>query len=127
VRSKFLALSAALVALAALSAPAMAECNSPGFNPGGNFCDGCTYQGYLSTSRDQPCTRPYFTGASVIQLVDHRLVEKARHGVAGLNGNTFAYAPAKSYVGADEFVIEVLYREHDKYGKFHVHWNVSVN
>ena len=119
-----------VIAVLIVPAVARAECISPGFNPSGHFCDGCTYEGSMSLSKDQTCTRVY-TGAGPssqnrVALYDHRLIERARHGIAGLNGNTFAYAPAKGYVGKDEFIIEVLYRQDGKYGKFRVHWNVTV-
>jgi len=126
-KSKFLALFAALAGLAVLPELANAECSAPGFNPSGVFCDGCRYEGYMTLPPDQTCLRPYTgTSANALELVDHRLVERAKHGVAGLNGNTFAYAPAKGYTGKDEFIIEVLYRQFGKYGKYFVHWNVTV-
>ena len=39
--------------------PAHAACVAPGFNPGGNFCNGCKCEGAMSVTRDQVCERPY--------------------------------------------------------------------
>jgi len=107
--------------------PSHAVCVAPGFNPAGNFCNGCKYEGAMSVPRDQVCERPFDSGrANPIEFLGNRVLSKARHGIAGLNGTVFAYAPAKGYVGSDEFAIEVAYRQNGQTGKFIVHWNVTV-
>ncbi len=107
--------------------PAHAACVAPGFNPSGNFCNGCKYEGAMSVARDQVCERPYDSrGSNPIEFLGHGVLDRAKHGVAGLNGTTFAYAPAKGYVGPDEFTIEVAYRQNGQAGKYIVHWNVVV-
>jgi hypothetical protein len=107
--------------------PAHASCVAPGFNPNGQFCNGCKYEGAMSVSHDSACERPYDArGNTPIEFLGHRVVARARHGIAGLNGTTFAYAPAKGYVGPDDFAIEVSYRQAGQPGKFVVHWNVVV-
>jgi hypothetical protein len=107
--------------------PAQAACVAPGFNPTGVMCNGCRYEGSMSVVRDQVCERPYQPNArDPIEIYNHRLINRAKHGIAGLNGTTFAYAPAKGYVGPDEFTIEVDYKRGGQPGKFTVHWNVEV-
>jgi len=129
--SRFVALSAGLALLGVLPAPAVAACSAPGFNPSNKFCDGCSYEAYMTLGHDQVCERPYLANGnpnsnSMLQIHDHRLLQRAKHGVAGLNATTMAYHPDKGYVGPDDFLIEVLYRETGHYGKFKVHWNVTV-
>lgn len=106
-----------------------AECNSPGFNPTTDgFCNGCRYEGSMAVTRDQACERPYRPhprGPSV-EIVSNRVSQRARHGIAGVNANTMAYKPAKGYVGPDEFVVEVAYRQNGQPGKFYVHFAVTV-
>ena len=81
----------------------------------------------MTMSRDETCERPYRPRPEiVIEFLGHRVVQRARHGVAGVNGTTFAYAPSKGYVGRDEFTIEVQYRQRNEVGKFSVHWNAVV-
>ena len=109
---------------------ARAECVAPGFNPSGKFCNGCRYEGTMSTSRDQVCERPYKpradAGMPIVQIIGHRLLQRASHGIAGISGIAMAYAPAKGFVGKDEFTVEVDYRQGNESGKFTVHWNVNV-
>jgi hypothetical protein len=112
-----------------LLAPAFAnaDCVSPGFNPSGMFCNGCTYEGAMMLNRDQPCERPYMpAGPNPMQVLGNRVVQRAKHGIAGANGNTFAYAPSRGYVGSDEFIVEVSYRQGTEQGKFRVHWSITV-
>ena len=106
-----------------------AECISPGFNPSGSFCNGCTYEGLMTMARDQTCERPYHPRnerQAIVQILSNRIVQRAKHGIAGANANTFAYAPSKGYVGKEEFKVEVTYREGQEVRKFFVHWNVVV-
>jgi len=119
----------ALAAAALLSTAAHAECVAPGFNPAGNFCNGCRYEGNMSMSRDQPCERPYTQGGGMtvaMELRGHRIVQRARHGIAGVSGIAMAYAPDKGFVGRDDFTVEVDFRQGTVTGKFYVHWNVVV-
>jgi hypothetical protein len=104
-----------------------AECLAPGFNPSGQFCNGCRYQATMTTSRDQVCERPYRpNGTPTVQILGHRVIQRAKHGVGGINGLTMAYAPGKGFVGKDEFTVQVDYRQGPDMGKFTVHWNVTV-
>jgi hypothetical protein len=121
--------SAAAAAWLLSAATAHAECVAPGFNPSGNFCDGCRYEGNMGTSRDQPCERPYNQGVNMriaLELRGHRIVQRAKHGIAGVSGIAMAYIPAKGYVGKDEFTVEVDFRQGTASGKFYVHWTVTV-
>ena len=102
-----------------------ATCISPGFNPSNNFCNGCRYEAQMIVTRNEACHRPYRAPAPIEQT-DHRVVKRALHGIAGLNGNTFAYMPNKDFVGKDDFLIEVLFRQNQHYVRFFVHWNVTV-
>ena len=110
-------------------ASAYANCISPGFNPGvPHFCNGCRYEGTMSMARGETCDRVYRpSNGMVVQFLSHRLVQRAKHGIAGLNGTTFAYQPAKEFSGKDDFAIEVNYRDGNDSGKFTVHWNVDVH
>ena|SRR5436309_3490982 len=126
-----LRLTVALVGASLLPVTAVrAECVAPGFNPSEKFCNGCRYEGTMSTSRDQVCERPYrpraLSGIPVVQITGHRVIQRATHGVAGISGIAMAYAPGKGFVGKDEFAVEVDYRQGNDSGKFTVHWNVTV-
>ena len=115
------------IACGLVPAWAAAECISPGFNPGGRFCDDCTYEGSMMLSHDQVCERPYNPSSNnPIEIMGNRIVRRAAHGIAGVNANTFAYSPNKGFVGRDEFLVEVRYRQGGRSGKFFVHWNVTV-
>jgi hypothetical protein len=109
---------------------AHAECIAPPFANTPNMCNGCKYEASMSVSRDETCERPpRFSRPErmiAMELFDYRVVQRAKHGVAGVNGNTIAYAPSKGYVGRDEFTVEVRYRQQNEVGKFLVHWNVVV-
>ena len=105
------------------------ECNSPGFNPSPNgFCNGCRYEGSMVVTRDTACERPYrpYATGRLVQIVGNRVVQRARHGIAGASGNTFAYKPENGYVGPDDFMVEVAYRQENQSGKFFVHFTVTV-
>ena len=81
----------------------------------------------MGTSRDEPCERPYDQqGRAVLELLGHRIVQRAKHGVAGVSGLGMAYSPAKGYVGKDEFTVEVDFRQASETGKFYVHYNVTI-
>jgi len=109
------------------SARAIAECTSPGFNPGGDFCNNCRYEATLTVGQDQACERPYRpNGPSHATITGNRVVQRAKHGVAGVNGNVFAYQPSKGYAGSDDFTVEVSYRQRNESGKFFVHFSVVV-
>jgi hypothetical protein len=108
--------------------PALAECTSPGFNPGGDFCNNCRYEAVLTVGRDQACERPYRpNGPAHAAILGNRVVQKAKHGIAGINGNVFAYQPSKGYAGSDDFTVEVNYRQGNETGKFFVHFAVTVH
>ncbi len=75
--------------------------------------------------RDETCERVYHP-RFLAELLSNRVVRRAKHGIAGANGNTFAYSPFKGYVGPDDFTVEVGYRQGTEVGKFLVHWNIVV-
>ena len=84
-------------------AECLAECSSPGFNPGKDFCNNCRYEAVLTVGRDQACERLYRpNGPAHAAIVGNRVVQRARHGMAGVNGNVLAYQPSKSYVGQEK-------------------------
>jgi hypothetical protein len=123
--------AAAAAGLAATSA--RADCALPGFNISGVFCNGCRYEGSMSLSRDEVCERAYRpvgpgTNPSVTpaQILSNRIVQRARHGIAGVSLNTLAYSPSKGFVGEDEFVVEAKYRQAQQTGTFTVHFRVTV-
>src|SRR5215468_6055154 len=93
---------------------AYGECNSSYFNPSpSGFCNGCRYESRMVVTRDTACERPYrpYATGRVVEIVSNRVVQRARHGIAGASSNTFAYKPEKGYVGPDEFVVEAAYRQ----------------
>jgi hypothetical protein len=103
---------------------AQAACVSPGFNPtASGFCNGCRYEGTMSMARDEACRRDYHPNPHMtrVEFLGHRLVQRARHGIAGLSGLTFAYQPNRGFVGSDDFAIAVNYRQGSETGKFTVH------
>jgi hypothetical protein len=132
-RSKLL-LSLAATMSVLLPAVARAACVAPGYNPSGSFCNGCRYEGSMIVSRDDVCERPNTpnpggggaSALSVLEFLGERITQRAKHGIAGASGNTMAYAPAKGYVGRDEFTVEVEFRQGQQTGKYLVHWNVTV-
>lgn len=105
-----------------------AECTSPGFNPTSSWCNGCTYEGSMAVQRDQPCERPYRPArtSAPIEFLNNHVTQRAKHGIAGVEGNTFAYSPAKGYVGPDDFTVMMNYRLGKDTGKFFVHFAVTV-
>jgi hypothetical protein len=121
--------SRAYVLATLLITPALAhaECTSPGFNPGRDFCNNCRYEATLAIGRDQACHRPYRpVGPTPAQILGNRVVQRAKHGIAGTNGNMFAYQPSKGYAGPDDFAVEVSYKQGSETGKFVVHFTVTV-
>ncbi len=54
------------------------------------------------------------------------MIQRAKHGIAGTNGNMFAYQPSKGYAGPDDFAVEVSYKQGSETGKFVVHFTVAV-
>ena len=86
----------------------------------------------MSMSRDQVCERPNTPGAlgssslNALSFISERITQRAKHGVAGASGNSMAYAPAKGFVGRDEFTVEVEFRQGQETGKYYVHWTVTV-
>lgn len=78
--------------------------------------------------RDQACERPYRPNPNApgVSFFGNRVVQRAKHGIAGANGSTFAYQPSKGYVGPDDFAVEVTYRQGRDNGKFVVHFAVAV-
>ena len=113
-----------------------AECVSPGFNPSGTFCNGCKYEGAMSMSRDQTCVRPYSPGATGLgtgianpmTILSNRVIQRAKHGIAGANGNTFAYCCCRQGIYRDGRFRRRgrLQAGHRERGKFTIHWNVTV-
>jgi hypothetical protein len=91
------------------------------------WCNDCRTDGTLAVSRDQPCERPFRLKATDnVEMIAIRISERAKHGVAGSNGSMIAYAPSKGFVGHDDFVIEIRYRQRTDAGKAFVHFAVSV-
>ena len=119
-----LAASALLCATAA-----RAECVSPGLlGRGGKPCNGCRYEGTMSTTRDHACDRPWITDASdTIVITGNRVTQRAKHGIAGASTNTWAYQPAPGFVGTDDFTTEAHFKRESESGSFTVHWTVTVH
>lgn len=121
---------ATLSLLSAMSAGHAAECLAPPFNPDSNWCNDCTYEGWMAVKRNQTCVRPFrpTTNAKTIaEISGDRVVQRASHGTAELKGSTITYAPSRGYVGDDSFTVAMTYRRSvaDK-GRFFVHLKVVV-
>lgn len=123
--------AAACWLLTALSA--RAECVSAPFLSGGTPCNGCRYEGAMSTSRGQACERPYQPSApggagaiNTVVVVSNRVVQRAKHGIAGASATTWAYQPGPGFVGTDDFVTEARFQRGNETITFTVHWTVTV-
>jgi hypothetical protein len=57
--------------------------------------------------------------ATPVEFLSSRISQRARHGVAGVNGTTFAYNPCKGFSGADDFMVEVVYRQGSRERQVH--------
>ena len=107
---------------------ARAACLSPPLmGHGGKPCNGCRYEGSMSTSPGQACDRPWITDASdTIIITSNRVTQRAKHGIAGASSNTWAYQPAAGFVGTDDFTTEAHFKRDNETGSFTVHWTVTV-
>ena len=107
---------------------ARAECVSPPLlGHGGKPCNGCRYEGSMSTSRGQSCDRPWIIDSSDTMVITaNRVTQRARHGIAGASTNTWAYQPAPGFSGTDDFTTEVHFKRGGEAGSFTVHWTVTV-
>jgi hypothetical protein len=95
------------------------------------YCDRCKYETTMILSRNEACEKfaiPVGRGGSgtVVQYIDSRIAERAKHGVAGVSGNVVAYKPDKDYVGRDDFVKEMVFRQSGKLGRYTVRYLVTV-
>jgi hypothetical protein len=105
-----------------------AECNTQLIGTA-EPCDGCTYELVLGTRRDENCNANTASTAlktSALAYLDSRIIVRAKHGVAGTNGNTIAYSPNKGYVGTDDFVVQKVYELNGRTSKFKIHYTVTV-
>jgi len=125
---------AALLSMAVLWCLALttarAECNIPWFVTT-SYCDGCQYDGTITLNRNETCERafqqPGARGpAGDVLYLASRIIQRARHGIAGASGNVVAYRPAKDYVGTDDFVMKMTFNQYGKLGKFTTHYAVTV-
>jgi hypothetical protein len=107
---------------------ARAACLSPPLlGHGGKPCNGCRYEGAMSTSRGQACDRPWITDPTdTIAIISNRVTQRAKHGIAGASANTWAYQPAPGFVGTDDFSTEARFKRDNESGSFIVHWTVTV-
>ena len=109
---------------------ASADCYMPALNTPAGYCDGCRYEGTMDLHKNETCERvlgiPKGNYTVDAEYLSSRIVERAKHGIAGANGTTIAYQPAKDYVGADDFVMEMSFRQNGKAGKFTVHYAAMV-
>ena len=125
---KFAALPGLAVAALCLAGPsAHAACFASNLLPtaGMTLCDGCRYQGALSMDKNETCERPALSYGNM-QFHGGRIIERAKHGVAGASGTIVAYQPAKNYVGPDEFVVEITGKKDDAPVKYTVRYVVTV-
>ena len=83
----------------------------------------------MTMAHDQTCERIYHPPPQtkdIIEFLSNHVVQRAKHGIAGANANTFAYAPSKGFVGQDDFTVLVAYRQGKDTGTFSVHWHIVV-
>ena len=110
---------------------ARAECNVGWFAEVTNgYCDGCQYKGTIDTGRNQDCERafqqPGVRKNEDVVYLGARILQRAKHGIAGASGATVAYHPNKDFVGTDQFVLEMSYKQNGKPGKFTARYDVNV-
>jgi hypothetical protein len=129
----FLGMVAVVVAIWSITTAAEATCLASGFlgASGQGYCNGCQYHGVITTGRNEPCDRQFQqpgNGGSTSDLayLGTRIVQKAKHGVAGAGGNALAYQPDKDYVGSDDFTVEVTYKQYGVSGKVTTHYEVTI-
>jgi hypothetical protein len=125
-RSSHLAL--AVIASVLMAGSADAACFvQPAFG-NTNPCNNCSYESGIVTTRDQACERGYSAagGNVTAEFLSNKVVEHAKHGVAGTSGNGMAYMPAKGYAGPDDFKVAVDFKDRTGVGKFYIHFNVTV-
>jgi hypothetical protein len=91
----------------------------------GPFCNGCQYEVSLTMDRDGTCVheRP----PQQQEFLGDRIIRRAQHGIAGVNGSTTAYRPNKGFVGTDEFTYSVKFRQGSETGTFIAHWTIVVH
>src|SRR5579872_7187107 len=112
-----------------LAVTAQAACFVPGLpSVTTDYCDGCRYETVIVLDHNEICERAAAQPGrtSEVEYLGIRIVQKAKHGIAGANGVTIAYQPSKDYVGTDDFVTEMTYRENGKTSKFTVHYSVTI-
>jgi hypothetical protein len=135
VKTHHVLLFSCIAMVSLLPGAANADCDGPPiFAGGGTFCNGCKYEASVTMARDQTCSRAFSPGArglgasiaNPVEFLGSRISQRARHGVAGVNGTTFAYNPGKGYSGTDDFTVEVAFRQGRESGNFTIHWVVTV-
>ena len=106
---------------------ALAVCLMPWISIGNRYCDGCRYESTISLNRNETCERASKSpGTSDVAYLGSRIIQKAKHGIAGANGAVIAYQPTKDFVGTDDFVMEMSFRQSGVAGKYTAHYVVTV-
>ncbi len=107
-------------------------CNYSYTQTANGFCNHCLYEATIDVARNETCERHSIapgrgTTNVTVEYIDARISERAKHGIAGANGNVIAYHPNKDYVGKDDFVKEVVYRQNGQIGRYSVRYFVTVH
>jgi hypothetical protein len=79
-----------------------------------NPCKRCRVAGTITTPRDQSCIRGFRMNNSNFIILGFSVAKQASHGRVAANGSSFTYSPAKGFVGADSFSIEIDFLSGDK-------------
>jgi hypothetical protein len=121
-------LASAVIVSVLMMGSANAACFIQGSFGSTSPCNNCSYESGIITPHDQPCERNYWVGGGYVsvEFLGNKVVQPAKHGIAGTSGNGMAYMPAKGYVGPDDFKVAVDFRDRAGVGKFYIHFNVTV-
>ena len=93
-----------LAVTAAAAGPARADCAISAFR----WFLGQDVDARIEVRSGEPCLKSVGLNAGAASVASLRIVQRARHGVAGVSGrSTYAYKSNPGYVGPDAFVVEI--------------------
>lgn len=97
-------IASGLAAALASATPAAADC----VISRGNWFLGENASSRMTVKSGEPCLRTVTLNSGAAAIDSLRVVEKARHGLAGISGRSnYAYRSNPGFVGRDSFVVEI--------------------